>query len=350
MDNLAHALVGAAVGRAFADRRIPAPALVGMVAANAPDWAELFYGLPGWTQEEYLRLHRGITHSLIGALVETAAMVLLIGAAIVLWRRRRGAQSVALPLSWGPLTLCIAVAVLSHLYMDWQGSYGLRPFLPWSGRWYYADWVAIVDPFFWLVPLVVLAWGANRHWRPLAGGLALGGLITALMIWNRALIAPWLMAAYAAVCAVAVAGWIGYWFGPVLRQRAAALGLAFLIAYAGAQAMVAERFKREIRATAQRRFGPDAQWAALTEVGHPFTWEPVFASRDTVASDDWRSPRHLDHPLVQRALRETAEGRAMTIFARFLVASVDSGVVYLRDARYARVSTGGWAVLRVRMD
>src|SRR5688572_28177219 len=158
MDNLAHALVGAAVGRALADRRIPAPALVGMVATNAPDWAELLYGLPWWSQEEYLRLHRGITHSLVGAIVETAAMVLLIGAGILLWRRRRNARTSAVP--WGPLTLCIGVAVLSHLYMDWQGSYGLRPFLPWNGTWYYADWVAIVDPFFWLVPLVVLAWGA----------------------------------------------------------------------------------------------------------------------------------------------------------------------------------------------
>src|SRR2546425_9079982 len=52
--------------------------------------------------------------------------------------------------------------------MDWQGSYGLRPWLPWSERWYYGDAVAIVDPFFWLVPLVALGWGGRRHWRPLA--------------------------------------------------------------------------------------------------------------------------------------------------------------------------------------
>jgi len=47
---------------------------------------------------------------------------------------------------------------------DWQGSYGLRPFLPWNPTWYYADWVAVVDPFFWLLPLIALAWGAERHW------------------------------------------------------------------------------------------------------------------------------------------------------------------------------------------
>jgi membrane-bound metal-dependent hydrolase YbcI (DUF457 family) len=349
MDNLAHALVGAAVGRAIADRRIPAPALVGMVAANAPDWAELFYGLPWWSQDEYLRLHRGLTHSLAAALVETAAIVLLIGAGIFLWRRRRAAMPAAVP--WGPLTLCVAVAVLSHLYMDWQGSYGLRPFLPWDGTWYYADWVAVVDPFFWLVPLVVLAWGANRHWLPLGGVLAAGGVISAMMIWRRDIVASWVMALYAALCLVAAWGWIRFWFGPALRRRAAGLGLALLTLYAGAQAVAAERYKREVRATAQGRFGASAQWAALTELGHPFTWEPVYASRDTVASDDWRTARHLDDPLVQRALRETAEGRAMAIFARFLAAAVDSsGTVFLRDARYARAWNDGWAMLRVRMD
>jgi len=90
--------------------------------------------------------------------------------------------------------------------------------------------------------------------------------------------------------------------------------------------------------------------------GHPFTWESVYASRDTVAGDDWRLPRHLDLPVVQRALRETREGRAMAQFARFLVAEVDStdragGVtVYLLDARYARSGRDTWAVLSVRMD
>jgi hypothetical protein len=66
-------------------------------------------------------------------------------------------------------------------------------------------------------------------------------------------------------------------------------------------------------------------------------------------------PRHLDLPIVQRALRETREGRAIAQFARFLVADVDSSgtagvTVYLRDARYARTARAGWAVVRVTRD
>lgn len=80
----------------------------------------------------------------------------------------------------------------------------------------------------------------------------------------------------------------------------------------------------------------------------------MYASRDTVAGDDWRVARHLDLPVVQRALRETRAGRAMAQFARFLAAEVDATdgrvTVYLRDARYARAGRNTWAVFSVRME
>jgi inner membrane protein len=339
MDNLAHALVGAALGRAVADRHVPRAGLIGVVAANAPDWAELFTGYP-WPRPEYLVEHRGITHSLLGAVIETAGLVLIIGVVLLLLRRRP---------AWGWLLLCVGTTVLSHLYMDWQGSYGLRPFLPWDGTWYYGDWVAIVDPFFWLLPLIALAWGADRHWRPLAGVVLVGGLMTFALVRAADIVATWVLIAYALLCVLAIAGWIAYWFGPVERQRTGAVALVLLALYAGAQAVVVQGRKAEIRATARARFGPGAQWAALTNIGHPFTWEPIYAGADTIAGDDWRIPRHLDDPRVQRALA-TPDGRAMVIFARFLAADIEGETVFLLDARYARAARDGWAVVSVRTD
>lgn len=352
MDNLAHALVGAALMRAVADRHVPRAATIGIVAANAPDLSELLIGLPG-TRADYLVLHRGITHSLIGGVVEIVGLTLLIGAGwrAARWFLGRHGRAVAVP-AWGWLAAGIGAAILSHLYMDWQGSYGWRPFLPWSGTWYYLDWVAIVDPFFWLVPLVALAWGAERHWTPLAAVLVVGSTITFFLVRSHDLVAAWVFIACAMVYVVAAVGWIGYWFGPVGRQRAATLALLLLVAYAGAQAVVAAGRKREIRQVAQRRFGGAASWAALTNIGHPFTWEAIYASADTVAGDDWQLPRHLRGREVQRAITQTRDGRAMAQFARFLAAEVDtsSATIYLRDARYARVSRDGWAVVKVRMD
>jgi membrane-bound metal-dependent hydrolase YbcI (DUF457 family) len=345
MDNLAHALVGAALGHAVAGAKVPRAGLLGAVAANAPDWTELFIGLPG-DRADYLMLHRGITHSFVGALIEAVVLTLLVGAAIR-WRTGRRPP-------WAWLSLCIAATVASHLYMDWQGSYGLRPFLPWDGTWYYGDWVAIVDPFFWLVPLIALAWGAERHWIPLAAAGVVGAAVTILLISSRNLVAPWVFGVYGGLCLVGVIGWTRYWVGPVGRRRAGALAILVLALYAGTQGVAARAAKHAARREAERRFGSDARWAALTEVGQPFTWEPIAASGDTVAGEGWRLPRHLADPRVARAVRDTREGRAMAQFARFLTADVDSGstgvTVYLRDARYARTALSGWGVVAVRMD
>ncbi len=349
MDNLAHALVGAVLGRAVADPKIPRAGLLGAVAANAPDWTELFIGLPG-DRSDYLVLHRGVTHSLAAALVQTIGLTLLVGLGARWWVRRRGGGEAP---RWGPLALCIGVAVLSHLYMDWQGSYGLRPFLPWRATWYYGDWVAIVDPFFWLLPLIALAWGAERHWVPLAAVVLVAGATTGVLVWFADLVAPWVLVAYVALCIVAAIGWVRYWFGPVVRRRVAALAVLALALYAGAQGVVAQGKKAAVRRTAESRFGRGARWAALTRIGRPFAWEAISASADTVAGEDWRLPRHLDAPDVQRALRETRQGHALAQFARFLSAEVDSSgdgvTVYLRDARYARVGRDGWGVLSVRL-
>lgn len=343
MDNLAHALVGAALGRAIADRHVARAGLIGVVAANAPDWTELFIGLPG-RRPDYLILHRGITHSLVGALVEIAALSLLIGG---VWRLVRPAK--APPWKW--LVACIGAAVLSHLFMDWQGSYGWRPFLPWKATWYYLDWVAIADVFFWIVPLIALAWGAERHWRVLTGVLLVGGFMTVVVASAHEVAARWVLVAYAVLAVIGVIGWLRYWVGPVARQRAAVVALLLLALYSGAQGIVVQRRKSELRGVAERRFGARATWAALTNIGQPFTWEAISASADTVAGDDWALPRHLRAPAVVRVL-QTLDGRAMAQFARFLAAEVDTSTktVYLRDARYARIGRDGWGVVPVRIE
>src|SRR5256885_8748107 len=208
MDNLAHTLVGAALGRAIAGHRIRGAGLVGAIAGNAPDWTELL-AAPGVGPPRsgltYLEWHRGITHSVLGAAIEIAALTLLVGLGELWWSRRRGRP--AAPWPW--LALCMAAAVLSHLYLDWQGSYGLRPFLPWSGRWYYADWVAIVDPFFWLLPLIALAWGSERHWRPLTAVVLPGALMTwAGFASGEA--ATWVQIAWIVLALLGAYGWVAH--------------------------------------------------------------------------------------------------------------------------------------------
>lgn len=345
MDNIAHTLVGAALGRAFADTKVPAPAVLGAIAANAPDWTELFMGMKR-NSASYLSQHRGITHSLLGASLEIALFTILVGS-VLAWRARRGRGGT--PPRWGWILMLFLVTVGSHLFMDWLGSYGLRPYLPWSGQRYYGDWVAIVDPFFLIVPLLALAWGQTRRWPAALGWAVLLIAILALVLLYRD-VALWVRLASVTLALLGVVGWQQHWFGPGERRAAVRLGLATLAVYTAAQGGVATVVQHRLQEAARLRFGPHATSAALTRIGHPFSWEPVVAGPDSVAGPGWGVARHLDVPDVRRALA-TPDGRAHAGFARFLTAEVDSlgptRTVYLRDARYARSGRRGWAVVEV---
>src|SRR5260370_28599366 len=87
MDNLSHTLVGAALGRAVAHGRVRQAALIGAVAANAPDWTGFLIGFRG-RRIDYYSMHRGITHSLLGAAGEIPALT-LVGGLGSLWGARR---------------------------------------------------------------------------------------------------------------------------------------------------------------------------------------------------------------------------------------------------------------------
>jgi len=347
VDNLAHALVGAAIGRGVGGDRIPAAGWIGAIAANAPDWSEPLIGRPlDRASGAFFANHRGITHSFIGAAVETVAISLAIWGIFALLHRNAPRRTVP-P---ARLSLLVLLAVVSHLYMDWQGSYGLRPYLPWSGRWYYGDWVAIADPVYWLVPLVALAWGAERHWRDLTPV----ALIAALVLWlvlTSAGVATWLRFSCVALVALGALGWMRCWFGWSRRRDAALLALAVLALYTAAQAVASGPVRAAAQREALRRFGAGAQWATLTEVGYPFTWTTIIASRDTVASGTEAWPRHLAEPAVREAVRTASAARALQGFARFLTAEVDSGSgatrVTLRDVRYSRPRSGGWAIVTI---
>src|SRR5206468_4034733 len=107
-----------------------------------------------------------------------------------------------------------------------QGSYGLRPFLPWSAQWYYGDWVAIVDPFFWVVPLVGLAWGARRHWAPALVYLVTLLGVTTLVLWRgHDLVVWWVRLALVGCAAAGVVGWTRHWFGVAGRGPGGAAGV-----------------------------------------------------------------------------------------------------------------------------
>src|SRR5260370_25849090 len=69
--------------------------------------------------------------------------------------RGRKLNDPTLPPRWGLLFLYACLAGLSHILLDFTNNYGVRPFWPFSERWYSWDIVFIVEP----VMLVFLTLG-----------------------------------------------------------------------------------------------------------------------------------------------------------------------------------------------
>jgi inner membrane protein len=120
-----------------------------VLAAEAPDldvFTEFRGHLSGFEH------HRGITHTFLGVPLTAALVVLLLYAWYRWWGRHRWPSGRGSP-RWGILFGLACLAGLSHILLDFTNNYGIRPFEPFSYRWYSWDIVFIVEPVLWLILL-----------------------------------------------------------------------------------------------------------------------------------------------------------------------------------------------------
>jgi inner membrane protein len=159
LDNLTHTLVGIALSRAGFKSRVRHSTAALIFAANAPD-IDLLWSWPGIN---YLRYHRGFTHSILALPLWT-----LLIAAVLQWLNRRdrdktmstapgpGTSSVAPEGSWLTCLLLGFAGVGSHVLLDFSNPYGIRLFSPISSHWYAWNVVPIVDLWQWILLLFFL--------------------------------------------------------------------------------------------------------------------------------------------------------------------------------------------------
>lgn len=148
MDNLTHTLTAVAISHAGLNRKTRFATLTVVLGANLPD-IDLVAFLNG--SATYLKYHRGITHSILGV---TALALLLAWVVWVLGRKAKPKSGLPLAGRW--LLLAAGLGTGSHLLLDFTNSYGARPFLPFSGRWYSWDIMFIFDPLLWGLLIVGL--------------------------------------------------------------------------------------------------------------------------------------------------------------------------------------------------
>jgi inner membrane protein len=146
MDNLTHSLVGLTAAKAGLERLSPGATALCILAANSPD-CDVAIAVAGdrWT---FLQHHRGITHAIVGIIVLSLVLPLIFYGVDRLWARfRNDTPQVKLR----GLMIASLIATATHPLFDWTNNYGIRWFLPWSGKWSYGDLVFIVDPYLWLI-------------------------------------------------------------------------------------------------------------------------------------------------------------------------------------------------------
>jgi inner membrane protein len=182
MDNLTHTLTAVAISQTGLNRKTRFATLTLILAANAPD-IDVLAGLKD--SITYLKYHRGMAHSFIGI---TVLAIIIWG--LIYWVGKKVRPKPGLSLHGRWLLLAAFLGTGSHLLLDFTNAYGVRPFLPFSGRWYAWDIMPIIDPLLlamlvlglavpWLLRLVSEEVGARRP-RLAPGAVFCLGVMVAL--------------------------------------------------------------------------------------------------------------------------------------------------------------------------
>ncbi|MDX6306207.1 MAG: inner membrane protein [Blastocatellia bacterium] len=363
MDGLTHSLVGLTSAKAGLERLSPYTAAACILSANAPD-IDVVSGFFGgrWV---LLQHHRGITHSIVGTLalgILIPSILFGVERVVARWRNQRP------KIRYRGLLVASLIAAATHPLMDWTNNYGVRPLLPWDGRWFYGDLVFIVDPY-----LILVLGGAaflltsDRRWKTVIWSLValiftiiilrvspqraagVHGLNVARTIW------------LSGVAVVLFARSIGVEkrLGRLLAWGA----LSFVLVYWGALAWAhrAAYHDAEVRANAiaLQRSERFVRAAAMPTAANPFQWQCVAETdraiyRFFVVLGDQASDADAngDAPPIERYEKPTGQAERLVAeasrdpraqillgFARFPIARVDGdcpgqALVQFADLRY----------------
>ena len=366
MDNLTHSLVGLTAAKAGLERFSSYATTVCVISANVADadFVSLFFG-DRWT---LLQHHRGLTHSLVG----TVALALLVPTVAFLIERIvcriRGS---APRIRFGGLLLVSSLAAATHPVMDWTNNYGVRPLLPWSGRWFYGDLVFIVDPYIWLgLGAVAFLLSSDKRWK--IYGWSVIGLIGTLILLAasrqpgpettavRIALAVWLTGILTIITLRAFrrqrhfAGGTAKAALVLLVLYWSALGLAHRAASAQAikvaNSIAAVQGERVIRMATMPSEASPFRWQSVAETDSAFYRFSVALESEHSPADGrdvarFQKPGGRDGELISLA-EQDRRAQALLGFARFPFARVSSddcvsqALVQFADLRYTEPGRG----------
>ena len=354
MEPFAHTLAGACLAETGLKRVTPLAASTLIIAANLADVdgacylhsADLAFGF-----------RRGLTHGVLAWIV----LPVLLTAAMVAFDRfvRRPFDPDASPARPVPLFWLSLAGVLSHPFLDWLNTYGIRLLMPFSDRWFYGDTLFIIDPWLWIIlgGAVMIASTVNRRGVLLWTALGTG---TTLLVVANPLVPAWARIAWIVSLAVLIGARL--LLPAAARPRAAASAMVVAAIYIGVMYGGSRAAERQVRALATER-----GWRVDRVVAAPVPIHParrvVIAETPTrylLVSLDWtRGPspdveptvveRGTPHPAIEAALSlPTLQGtRRWLRFPSYEVLPQPNGGyrVIIRDARFSVGTPTGFGVI-----
>jgi inner membrane protein len=303
MDNLTHTLAGAVLGESGLKRRTRLAIPTLLIGANLPDLdvIAILFG-------ESLPFRRGWTHGVLAL----AILPLVLAAVMTAWDRwRRGSRPDLAPADPRQLLLLSYLAVLSHPFLDWLNTYGMRWLMPFDGRWFYGDALFIVDPWVLLLLTYGVFWTRRTRSRRAATlALAAASLYVVTMLGTA-------------------------WYGRSLITRTI-LRNGIVADEVMVGPVPINPFRREVVIRdGERYFAGTLDWlpGPVLRVG-----EPILAN--------------LDHPLAVEASRFGDVG-GFLVWSRFPFYTIedreDRWLVILDDLRYGRPGRHSWFAVRIEV-
>ncbi|HYN24135.1 MAG TPA: metal-dependent hydrolase [Pyrinomonadaceae bacterium] len=372
MDNLTHSLVGLVASKAGLEKLSPGATVLCILAANVPD-SDIVTLIGGrWN---YLHHHRGITHSILGAIVLGLTLPLIFYFADRLIARIRARQP-AVRLKG--LMIASLLVTATHPFMDWTNNYGIRPFLPWSSQWFYGDFIFIIDPFLWMILGSACFLLTSKSKLQLGIWLLLALLFTYLVLTvpvQRGLDQPMVLRTIWIIVLIGLV--VSLKLGAAQRwgSQIALAALVVIAVYWGSLASLhwfaINEARIEARAIVSQYGESISDIAAMATLANPFQWSCVvetesaayrfelsLAGNHSALSELVRHERAdtADSPSVEQALQDE-RARIFLDFARFPVARVVGAdcmtqtLVQLADLRYTQPGSGrGTFALDVPVD
>ena len=355
MDPLTHTLVGASLAatRLGKGTRLATPALV--IGANLPDVDVLAYFRGG---DFALGFRRGWTHGILAFVI----LPVLLAGLLLLWDRWRGGGRDSPPLFPGwVLGLCY-LACLTHPFLDWLNSYGMRWWMPFRDTWYYGDSVFIMDPYLWLI--LGLASVIGR--RPSKGSGITAAIMAGLVIWLVGSRAPDYLPIVGSVFAILV---VAFLWRPRVRWLAAhrvatkglLLGALYITVLVSLHSLTVSKAQAELRRQGlvsidEMMAGPTPAnplaWDILVDTGGSFRWGRF----------DWRNGSLVMSQTELLAARPTpvwdeilgsGQSQGFLRWVRFPWVEIEPSAggrrVYLMDARYTRSRASGFGASMIEL-